>query len=133
MSNKTYNKKHTIPIYDISFYVVINDSVKDCIENDKFLNQISGMFDRAEELIGSFVTLKNIDGNPGRNYIMLPYDTSLGNIVHETLHFIGWIGNHIGLTFSEDSEEAFAYLQGYIITLIEQDLIKATELRNEKK
>lgn len=43
---------------------------------------------------------------------------SVENVAHETMHLIHYIARKVGLTLCKESEEAYTYLQGHVMTQI---------------
>lgn len=43
---------------------------------------------------------------------------TIGTLAHEVFHIVTLIMNWVGIKYSSDSEEAYAYLTGYIMTYI---------------
>ena len=43
-----------------------------------------------------------------------------GTIAHECLHAVQWATNSRGLKLSEDTDEAFAYLLGFLVSTIQK-------------
>lgn len=43
---------------------------------------------------------------------------SVENVAHESMHLTHYIAREVGLTLSKESEEAYTYLQGHVMTQI---------------
>ncbi len=128
MKNKDRSifKPVSIPIYRSTTFIAIN------LSDEQLKEHLRKHID-SKKTIKELVKCSHLEGHQGitayaGGYSVVRYESledaqDINIIAHESFHVACSIIRYISLDFSEDSEEAFAYLLGYI-TEQYQDIIK---------
>lgn len=94
-------EEETIKFLKRKFKYILSDEEKEVIKMAKNGN---GRFCRLKN--GAYVMRINNDIKTARG---------LATLAHETFHAVHFLMNDVGITLSDESDEAYAYLTGYII------------------
>jgi len=106
-----------IPIYDVKLLVSINQSDKQFLANLKKTNYKCGKECLLEEAAGYFIPFES--GNILiRCKHKLNKPKQIGILTHEVLHATIYILDRAGIKLTKHSDEAYTYLQEYIVTQI---------------
>lgn len=106
-----YVKKFHIPIYDRELKVIVCDDIKAGLESISYKD-----FDGEEDWVEATV----IEDPKGAINVIIKPDATINTICHESLHVVTAILGNAGLELCEKSEEAFAYLIGFVAERIEK-------------
>lgn len=102
-----YNTKIKVVVCkDIDFYAKAND-IDDRGINHRAVVYDFFEYDRTFDLI-----------------VLFGIDVKSNDIVHEVFHLVCYIMKHIGCKLSDDSEEAFAYLNEYLYKKITSIIVE---------
>jgi hypothetical protein len=126
-SKKSIFKPAAIPLYRSTFFIAVN------ISDIKLKEELEKHVD-CERIIKSLVKHSRITDHEQavtaykEGFSIIRYKTlkdaqDINSIAHEAFHVVCNITRYVGITLSEDSEEAFAYLLGYITEQYE-DILK---------
>lgn len=106
---------------------VYNSDIIICIDvNIKQLYKKFGhLFDNKEQFEQVFnfevsTTARTIQAPSGFIIMIFKDLNNLGTIAHESLHATSYILSYRGIYFSEETEEVYAYLLGYIVNEIKK-------------
>jgi hypothetical protein len=118
-----------IPIYNIGIRVTLSDNIW------SYYQEV-GYIGTKEEVDTYQAVVITCSGKPGSCYsydlIMLDDDSySPGIIAHEAYHIVNFVMRSVGVVYSEDSEEAFAYLLTALVNEVTEQLI-LLKLRKEE-
>lgn len=122
---KTLYKKIIIPIYDKSVHICIADNVKKAnkVIKKKELNEKFEDGDLSAKAIVS-LGFEDENKNYGAIVVFTPEGLTHGTIAHETYHITNALLKSTGLKRCDASEEAYSYLQEYLVkeitTIIKQ-------------
>jgi hypothetical protein len=111
---RIYVKKFHIPIYDREFRIIVCDNIEDGFDFISYKG-----FDGEDDWVEATV-IEDLNGII--NLIIKP-DATINTICHESLHVVTAILSNAGLELCEKSEEAYAYLIGFIAERIEMAII----------
>jgi DNA-binding transcriptional regulator YhcF (GntR family) len=106
--NKVIKSRIKIPIYERVLLFIITYNVDDELAHD-------------EQLPSEAIVHVN---SKGEIVIIIRPDANINTIAHESFHVTYEILKEAGLVLSPKSEEAFAYLNGYIAEIIDNGLKK---------
>lgn len=106
-------KKIRVPIYDLPIIIHVTDYIKEVSE------KIDG--EKDDTIIDNEATVL-IDKLGITNLVIRP-DATINTICHESFHIMVNIMDDIGMTLSDSSEEAYAYLIGWISEKISETII----------
>ncbi len=126
-SKKSIFKPVAIPLYRSTFFIAVN------IPERKLKEELK-KYVASQKVIKSLVKHSRIDRHAQaitaykESYSVIRYKTlkdaqDINVIAHEAFHVACNITRYVGITLSDDSEEAFAYLIGYITEQYE-DILK---------
>lgn len=115
---KDKSKRIQIPIYDVEIEVVLTSSVKDAIKDPKRVKRIGEYEDPGEGTLA--VVLKE-----GAYFSMVFDRNSISHslIAHEALHAVAGILHRAGIKI-KDGNEPYAYLMGYVVNIVTNQLLK---------
>jgi len=124
------HKQVDIPIYDRAVYFYAGNGEE---TNKHFREEYNGDKDLiVENYLGLTVYLKN-----GGILVWCRRRTDIPSLVHELHHAVGQVMNFMGMSYSEDSTEAYAYLAGWLAKeWINDDgwkVISSVEMKDYKK
>ena len=105
--------KIEIPVYNSFIWVYVEESTESILKHVKKIygrNAPDDLFD-LDEYTDARVVIYN--GCP--RAVIFKGDVTPPIVSHEMLHVVCSLLNNRGLRFSEDSEEAFCYLLGYLV------------------
>lgn len=112
----TLYKKMIVPIYDKSIHICIYKSVKTA---NKALKKrgVNAEFVEGDFNAGAIVSLgfDHQDSNYGAVAVFTNEGVTHGTIAHETYHIVNALLKSIGLKRCSASEEAYSYLQEYLV------------------
>ena len=109
--SKKRGKKIIIPIFDRVLRVIVTDDVKTAIkEIDEHTPE--------NEVVEATV----IEDDDGDINLIIKPDADINTICHEAFHITSGILEDAGLTLTESSEEAYAYLVGWVAEKIQKVL-----------
>jgi len=99
-----------IPIFGTEIHVSIAKTALDAVKQNKKLKHIKSYYKDWDNTNGGFIF------DPERNIygIILAEDACTGTIAHESFHATMYLLQMFGITMSDESEEAFAYMIGYL-------------------
>ena len=106
-------KKIRVPIYDLPIIIHVTDNVGEVAE------KIDGVKD--DSVIENEATVL-IDKIGITNLVIKP-DANINTICHESFHIMVNIMDDVGMTLSDSSEEAYAYLIGWVSEKINETII----------
>lgn len=109
MSKKT--KRVKIPIYERTLVIIITDEVDDTLADE---GHVDG--DPAEASV-----IVNDDGDI---VVIIRPDANTNTICHEAFHVTYEVLKSAGMKLGGKSEEAYAYLIGFVAEKIENEIIK---------
>jgi len=115
MKNKVKQVKLNIPIYDRTLIIIVTDNIEKSV--------LKCCPDDAE------VTDYMLDGTlvhdeKGTMILIIPPDANINSICHEAFHIAIEVLGDAGLELTDSSDEAYAYLIGWLAEEIEKILIK---------
>lgn len=97
-----------IPLFRIKINILVGETCKEAAKLNDFTEKaIEGWSDN---MLGAFVFSCEED----LYAILLAEDAGIDTVAHECFHAIMEILHRVGLKYSEDSEESFAYSLGYL-------------------
>jgi hypothetical protein len=102
-------KKITFDTYPITLHVFI-DETDEAILEYLMINQCDDYQDLIDHPLSD-----NIEEDASEVYLRFRNLNKLEIIAHEALHATAYILRHVGIRFSKNSEEAYAYLLQYIV------------------
>ncbi len=118
---RKFVKKFHIPIYDRELRVIV------CEDINIGLDMISyGEIDGEEDWVEATV----IEDQNGTINVIIKPDATINTICHESLHVVTAILGNAGLELCDKSEEAYAYLIGFIAERIEKVVDGYIKLEN---
>jgi len=103
-----------------AFKITLNLFFGEFNEFKRFLKEESNFETNVENCIAAVASIQK-DGIVYHNMIIQQNDWTCENyntIVHELHHFTHFALKHIGVNYSDDSEECYAYIQGYFMELV---------------
>jgi hypothetical protein len=106
-----YVKKFRIPIYDRELKIIVCDDIKIGLDYISY-EDLEGEEDWFEATV--------IEDSRGIINVIIKPDATINTICHESLHVVTAILGNAGLELCEKSEEAYAYLLGFIAERIEK-------------
>jgi hypothetical protein len=108
---KASHKRFTIPIYERVFKVVV------CEDMITGLDSISyNEFDGEEDWVEATV----IEDSKGVIIVIIKPDATINTICHESFHIVTTVLGSAGLELCDKSEEAYAYLIGWVAEKLER-------------
>ncbi len=112
-------KKIWIPIYDKSIHICICSTIKEANALLK-RRKVNETFQDGDLDAKAIVSLgfNNEESNYGAVVVFTPEGTTHGTIAHEVDHIVHDLLKAIGMKRTKASEEAYSYLQEYIVTQI---------------
>lgn len=111
LDERKYVKKFQIPIYDRELKVIVCEDIKTGLEFISY-SEFEGEEDWVEATV--------IEDPKGAINVIIKPDATINTICHESLHVVTAILGNAGLELCEKSEEAYAYLIGFIAEKIEK-------------
>lgn len=111
IDERKYVKKFHIPIYDRELKVIVCEDIKTGLEFISY-SEFEGEEDWVEATV--------IEDPKGAINVIIKPDATINTICHESLHVVTAILGNAGLELCEKSEEAYAYLIGFIAERIEK-------------
>ena len=106
-----YIKKFEIPIYERLLKVVVCEDIRTGLEIIE-----SNDFEGEEDTVEATV----IEDNKGGINVIIKPNANINTICHESLHVVTAVLAHAGLKLTDDSEEAYAYLIGWVSERIDK-------------
>lgn len=111
-----------IPIYETKVKITLVDSMYNYFKLKNYTYQKHW---KKEEIEGIRALVANTnDYKVKYNYDVIFHINSFGldALAHEVFHLTKYIMEYIGTTLSDDSEEAWAYLTGYLFETIRKEI-----------
>lgn len=127
--------KEFIELYDFKFYIMFCDDLIEGVEAAKLMDDYASWFDSKDEALDwldsstavYFTTKKN------ERILFLPYKVTNDEIAHESFHVAYALAKDRGIGMNDASEEAWAYLIGYIVKRVHERKKEANAERRAKK
>jgi hypothetical protein len=116
------DKYSTVYCFDI--YVVINPNKAELDKRFKWAEDDSSLYNDDYSKLTAYTCIGVIDKSNDRECIVVILNSlqdtawNINTFAHEGLHVTMAILNSCKVEYSEESEEAFAYLQGYVTECI---------------
>ena len=111
----------TIPTYSTYLNVYCSKKKK---KLNQWNNQILANFDSHEDAFNSagksYDIYLNEDGYRCADIVLDQNQISIGLIAHEVMHSVFYIMRHVDITLTQESEEAYTFLNGYLMNSIMQ-------------
>jgi len=112
----------TIPTYSTYLNVYCSKKKK---KLNQWNNQILANFDSHEESFNvagrSYDIYLNEDGYRCADIVLDQNQISVGLIAHEVMHSVFFIMSYVGIPLTQESEEAYTFLNGYLMNSIMQN------------
>lgn len=107
---KAVIKEFDIPIYNLTVHIIISPSA---VESRNELSETMEweVFDGTAQALVSW----NHNAKPGHFYVFLETGVNLGVLVHELFHLTHRMLEYVGVEFSTNNHEPFAYMNEYVI------------------
>jgi hypothetical protein len=106
-----------VPIYKTQVRIVVCDDIAKFAKE----NEIDDNLGIYYAIVYEFYNYPKV---PFDIVLLLPTDFQDGTLVHEVFHITCAILRNVGVSFSNDSEEAYAYLNEYLYKVIKNYIIK---------
>ncbi len=108
------NFKVTTPLYDIPIFVFISDDPKETIK------ELLGIDDTHMDEVLEATVFENPEGELN---VVVKKDINIGTLAHESFHCTVAVLRIAGMELNHETEEAFAYLNGWIVEQLHKKLI----------
>jgi len=106
-------KKVTIPLYERSLIIIVVDDIHEGL----VATGISAFEDEEDTLEATVV-----EDDKGVIHLIIKPDASINTICHEALHVAVGVLTDCGMKMCDNSEEAYAYLIGWVAEQIEKSI-----------
>ena len=111
VGKKKHIKKFNIPIYDRDLHVFVCEDIKAGLDAMD-VKEFEGEEDWVEATV--------VEHDNGYILVIIQPNASIGTICHESLHVTASVLDYAGVKLSNKSEEAYAYLIGWVAERIEK-------------
>jgi len=107
-------KRFTIPIYERVLKVIVCEDTKTGLETIGYKE-----FDVEEDWIEATV----VEDPKGTINVIIKPDATINTICHESFHVVTTVLGNAGMELCDKSEEAYAYLIGWVAERIEKSMM----------
>lgn len=129
-----YKKRIYIPVWDDNILVSFSNNIQEAYKKEFSINHkenIKHLPPKAYEAV--VIPCEYMEGQKECCVVFFNLKTvSQGTISHECFHIVNYILKARGLTLSDDSEETYCYLLGFLVDHVNAAYRKAILKKNKK-